>query len=138
MKRDARLRGLSSEHHQALVIARTLTADGAKLSKDDGAALARRFELEFEPHFRIEEEVLLPALRSVGAVALASRTIDDHDFLRIQITAAGAGDIDAARAFGERLREHVRFEESELFPACEALLPSEVLDEVARRCPKEA
>jgi len=31
----------------------------------------------------------------------------------------------------------VRFEERELFPACEALLPDAVLAEVARRAPKE-
>jgi hemerythrin-like domain-containing protein len=44
----------------------------------------------------------------------------------------------AARAFGERLGDHVRFEERELFPACEATLSDDVLDEVARRVPREA
>ena len=33
----------------------------------------------------------------------------------------------------ERLREHVRFEERELFPRCEELVPGALLDEVARR-----
>jgi hypothetical protein len=46
---------------------------------------------------------------------------------------ARGGDLPAARAIGERLRAHVRFEERELFPACEAALSDEVLEEVARR-----
>ena len=136
MKRDPRLRGLSSEHHQALVIARTLIA-GRDWTADDGARLSRRFELELEPHFRVEEEVLLPALRDAGAIALADRVVDDHAFLRAKVAEAAAGDGHAARSLGERLQEHVRFEERELFPACEELLASEVLDGVARRSPKE-
>lgn len=139
MKRDPRLHGLASEHHQALVLARKLaTAEG--WTPDDGAALARRFERELEPHFRTEEEVLLPALRALRtpeAQALAERTLADHAFLRAKISEARAGDAAGAKAFGERLQEHVRFEERELFPACERWLAPEVLDEVARRSPKD-
>lgn len=137
MKRDRRLRGLSSEHHQALVISRMLADTAGAWNAAEGAALSRRFEIEIEPHFRTEEEVLLPALRAAGAVALADRTLEDHTFVRTKVREAHTGDRDAARALGERLLDHVRFEERELFPACEELLLGEVLDEVARRCPKE-
>ena len=137
MKRDPRLRGLSSEHHQALVLARTLAAPNASWHAADGVLLGQRFDSELEPHFLIEEEVLLPGLRAVGRVDLVDRTIADHLFLRASASAARAGDAEAARAFGTRLGDHVRFEERELFPACEALLPDGVLDEVARRAPKE-
>ncbi|MCC6641424.1 MAG: hypothetical protein IT386_09715 [Deltaproteobacteria bacterium] len=41
------------------------------------------------------------------------------------------------QALGERLHAHVRFEEHELFPVCEALLPDAALAEVARRAPKD-
>ena len=99
-------------------------------------ALGLSFDSEMEPHFRVEEEVLLPALLVVGEVELVARTEQDHAWLRAQLAAARAGDGAAARAFGERLEAHVRFEERELFPACEALLPSQVLDEVGRRAPK--
>src|SRR5699024_3719240 len=71
MYRDPRLRGLSSEHHQALVLAVTLkkaakSGDAAML---DAAAkeLAERFETELDPHFIVEEELLLPALRARGS-----------------------------------------------------------------------
>lgn len=137
MKRDPRLRGLSSQHHQALVLARALIQEPLDWSLEHGLAFGERFDVELEPHFRIEDEVLLPALRRAGAVALAERTHIDHAFLRETVLAARRGDRVAARAFGERLGEHVRFEERELFPACEALLSDEVLAEVANRAPKE-
>lgn len=136
MKRDPRLHGLSSEHHHALVLARTLLAPGQAWGSVEGAALAERFAAELEPHFQLEEEILLPALRAAGATSLAIRTDEDHGFLRAKMSLAAGGDYEAAAAFGQRLQEHVRFEERELFPACEALLTREVLDEVARRCPK--
>ncbi len=136
MKRDVRLQGLSSEHHQALVIARSLTRPTATWTAEEGAALRRRFEAELEPHFCVEEQVLLPGLRRVGEEELVARIEADHAFLRESVVEAAAGDGAVARAFGERLHAHVRFEERELFPACERLLSEEVLDEVARRAPK--
>lgn len=137
MKRDPRLQGLSSEHHQALVLARSLRALVAAGRADAAAAraLAERFRRELEPHFRVEDEVLLPALRSAGERALVERTAADHAFLRGLASAAGEGRVEGLGAFAERLAEHVRFEEGELFPACEARLPAGVLQEVARRVP---
>ena len=136
MNRDIRLHGLSSDHHRALVLARSVDDLAASWTDDDGAVLGRRFDAELEPHFRVEDDVLLPALRRAGAAALADRTAEDHAFLREQIAAARAGDGGAARAFGQRLGAHVRFEERELFPACEELLPAKVLDEILRVSPK--
>jgi hemerythrin-like domain-containing protein len=124
MKRDPRLRGLSSEHHQALVLARELGSGDALL-----AELQARFARELEPHFRIEEEVLLPALRAIGEHELVARTEREHAALRQLVDRGGLA------AFAETLIEHVRFEERELFPCCEARLPGEVLAEVARRSP---
>lgn len=137
MKHDPRLNGLSSEHHQALVLARHLTEEEHPWTAEDGVTLGTRFVLEFEPHFRVEEEVLIPALRRAGATSLVDRIAADHAFLRSSVEAARGGDAWAARAFGERLRDHVRFEEREVFPACAETLPDDVLDEVARRAPKE-
>ena len=137
MKRDARLRGLSSEHHQALVLARMLVEHERTWALVDGVLLGRRFDAELEPHFRIEDDVLLPALRLAGALQLVDRTAEDHAFLRRQVELARTGNEGAERAFATRLGDHVRFEERELFPACEALLPSGVLDEVARRSPHQ-
>ena len=137
MKRDVRLRGLSSDHHHALVLVRALT--GRLAAGQPGAALATelsaRFAADLEPHFQIEEQVLLPALRAAGETALAQRTCDDHTALRRAVAAIARGDFAQIASFAERLSAHVRFEERELFPCCEACLADEVLDEVSRRVP---
>ncbi len=138
MKRDPRLRGLSSEHHHALVLARALgDAVASGLHDPDYAhALATRFDREIAPHFRVEEEVLLPALRAVGELELVERTERDHETLRAHAAEVGRGETGRLGEFAYHLREHVRFEERELFPICEARLPPEVLDEVQRRAPQ--
>jgi hypothetical protein len=141
MKRDPRLHGLSSDHHHALRLAWDIK-QAAQQGALDAALLARvraTFDAELVPHFSVEEEVLLTALGASGApeaAPLAERTLADHAGLRAELAAAEAGDLARLVAFGERLTAHVRFEEGELFPACERLLPDAVLDEAARRAPK--
>ncbi len=137
MKRDPRLRGLSSDHHQALVLARRVARRAAAGTLDAALArdVVRMLRDDLEPHFVIEEEVLLPPLEEAGAGGLARRTHEDHRFLRASARAAAGGDLEHLAAFAERLTAHVRFEEQELFPACEEKLPDAVLEEVARRAP---
>jgi hemerythrin-like domain-containing protein len=137
MKRDLRLRGLSSEHHRALTLARSLDRQVRAGGDLAGAAgeLVRRFDAELEPHFRVEEELLLPALQQAGAVALVERTEADHRALRAHAAAARVGRTDGLLSFADHLTEHVRFEERELFPFCEAALDATVLDAVALRAP---
>ncbi|HEY8379877.1 MAG TPA: hemerythrin domain-containing protein [Nannocystis sp.] len=137
MKRDPRLHGLSSDHHHALVLAHRLAQRVAEGSAD--AEVARRFAEDFAreiaPHFEIEEEVLLPALRAVGEVGLAQRTETEHAELRALVAVARTGGCEELGRLAQRLREHVRFEERELFPVCEAKLPDAVLAAVASRAP---
>ena len=121
--RDVRLRGLSSEHHAALVWARRLRRGV------DREPLAERFARELEPHFAVEERWLAPALVDAGQSALATRLLAEHALLRRLVASEDHA------AFAEALFAHVRFEERELFPACERL-PAVVLEAVARACPK--
>jgi len=83
--------------------------------------LARAFE-GLAPHFALEERVLLPALVRAGRADLAARTIDEHTDLRVALA--------SPLRFAELLEAHVRFEERELFPACEELVP-DALDALA-------
>lgn len=138
MRRDPRLHGLTSDHHHALVLARSLSALVATGAADAHAAreLAARFEREIEPHFRVEEDLLLPALLGAGEPDLVRRTVEDHAFLRERAASASRGLADGLASFAARLQEHVRFEETELFPCCESKVEDVVLDEVARRAPK--
>src|SRR5690625_5561136 len=88
MYRDPRLRGLSSDHHQALVLAvmlkKAAKSGNEATLKAAAQELAERFERELDPHFIVEEEVLLPALRARGASEydLIERTEVDHAWLR--------------------------------------------------------
>jgi hypothetical protein len=142
VKRDPRLQRLSSDHHQGLVLARRVeraVVEGnasAELLAGVRAALAG----ELEGHFAVEEDVLAPALRAVGLGELATRIERDHAELRRLAREADAdGDAagDAARAalgaFARLLRDHIRWEERELFVTCESALTAEVLAEAARR-----
>ncbi len=135
VKRDARLRGLSSDHHRALALARSLAAraEEAGAGAALAAELAARFASELEPHFRIEEEVLLPALLATGEVGLSRRTAEEHTALRRAAAVIASGDFARIPDFAGRLAAHVRFEERELFPCCEQRLSGEVLREVERR-----
>ncbi|MCC6524706.1 MAG: hemerythrin domain-containing protein [Polyangiaceae bacterium] len=140
MKRDLRLHGLSSDHHHALVLARRLLRASTQERRDPArvAQVRDRLDRELAPHFAVEEELLVPALRAAGEQATVERVLSDHAALRAVLTAGAEGDVDRLAGFAELLTEHVRFEERELFPLCEQRVPAAVLDEVALRAPKRS
>jgi hypothetical protein len=128
VKRSAALTPLSHDHQHALDAAlRLRRADEATLD----AAIAgfqEFFEREGRRHFAIEEELVLPALPADDPewAAGVERVRDDHAAIR---AAAGAlGDAADARALGERLNDHVRFEERTLFPLIERRLAGAELE----------
>lgn len=123
MKRSPPLLKLSREHHVALGIA--LHIDRAA----DPAARAvlleafpRRFRDELDPHFREEEDDLLPRLAAAGLDELVGRTLDEHRRMRLLAGRVEAGDWPALQELGDLLRAHVRFEERELFEVAERVL----------------
>ena len=135
MKRHPALQPLSDDHHAALVLARQLrlaaerSPGRAELTPiwDD---LRQRFARELEPHFRVEEERLFPQLAAAGEPALAEQARSDHARLRELVH--GEADAQAAAEFAQRLHRHVRFEERELFPRAEAVLPLAILEAAGR------
>lgn len=139
MKRSRGLIQLSREHHAALVLAkraRRAAVATAEATRDCIAAVRTAFATELEPHFRVEEDYLLPALAKLGrpeAAALVEQTLAEHAFLRALAARLAAGDEGCLDRFGEALAAHVRFEEQALFPAAESMLAHEALDAV-RRC----
>jgi hemerythrin-like domain-containing protein len=145
VKRHPALRELSSDHHQGLVQARRLlkAGSGAGGSQEREAALeevARAF-LAFwsehtAPHFRAEEEVLLPDFARYGdpSIEPVVRVIVEHikirrlvDDLRRQ-NEEGAPSVETMHAIGEILRAHIRHEEDVLFPLIEGIMPEEALE----------
>jgi hemerythrin-like domain-containing protein len=139
MKRDDALAPLSRDHHQALYQAVQL-----KRADEAGAVAAVRAMVEFFDghgalHFRVEEDVLLPAyVRDGGADPSDEaivRVLTDHVWIRARIASLrGAGDLplEDVRELGERLDDHVRHEERVLFPAIEAALSAEQLSALGR------
>src|SRR5512140_1261736 len=127
MKRSRELKPLSSEHHQALLVAFQLKqglaghADSAGAPKDlpGLAGLARRFDEQIlRAHTRAEEELLGKYLAAQDMARLRT----EHSELRRLVgtsRANGSGVRADLGAFADLLERHVRWEERELFPYAE-------------------
>ena len=112
-----------------------------KLKRTDaaGAAEARAafvdfWEREGRDHFRVEEELLLPAYARHGQhdhPAVVQVLVEHVDLRRRSedVAAAAEPDPDELHELGERLERHIRHEERVLFPLIEEALPA---DELAR------
>lgn len=137
MKRDDRLRDLSDDHHSALVLARRARSAAdcvhAAQRREVWDDVVRAFARDLAPHFAIEERLLWPALVSAGEGALAERMRADHERLRGLLDDPRPDTLRLSE-FGALLRDHVRFEERELFPVAQERLPDDVLDAVALAC----
>lgn len=123
MRRSEALKPLSREHHHALFVAKEV-----RDADESGAGAARDALLEFWQdegalHFRIEEEVLLPGSGLAGPDrdGEVARMLSEHleirrRFARVE---SGGADLTALKDLAGLLRDHVRFEERELFPRIE-------------------
>ena len=132
MKRDVRLRAFSRDHHHALVLARFIAAIDLRGALDAEVVklVKERFEAEIVPHFDIEE-ILLRALDGRGVDELVRRTRDEHRRMLALVVAASTSDASPLCELSRLMTDHVRFEERELYPACETHLPTELLELVA-------
>jgi iron-sulfur cluster repair protein YtfE (RIC family) len=135
MKRAPALRGLSEQHHHGLVAARhlRLAAAGERPLEETIAQFLRAWSDEIEPHFRAEEEVLLPefGLAAEPEHPLITRTLTEHVALRrsVRLLRLSEGELRQALAaqLGRDLDDHIHFEERVLFPAVEGALSASML-----------
>jgi iron-sulfur cluster repair protein YtfE (RIC family) len=127
MKRTEALVHLSRDHHHGLFVALQLvraSEDTATAARD---AFLAFWEQEGRDHFRVEEEVLLPAFARHASPEHADvvRVLTDHVELR-RLAADLAADPrpapEALHELGGRLRAHIRHEERVLFPLIETAL----------------
>ena len=145
-KRSRELRPLSSEHHQALLVAFQLKqglaghGDSAGAPKDLPGllALTRRYEdALLHTHTKAEEDLLG---RYLGEEQLKRLRAEHAEMIRL-VEAAKAGHAPETRAalaaFADLLERHVRWEERELFPAIEDAVEEadlvNVLDQLEKR-----
>jgi iron-sulfur cluster repair protein YtfE (RIC family) len=131
MKRHPALVPLSHDHHHGLVQARRLrtaaeTADPPAVAR----AFLRFFAEETVAHFRDEEELLFPLLaESEEAREPLVRALLEHQRIHALVgrlsgqVEAGAPETELMSELGEVLEAHIRFEERQLFPLVERLVP---------------
>lgn len=136
VKRSRELKPLSSEHHQALLVAFQLKKGLAGHSESAGApkdlpglmSLARRFDDQIlKAHARAEEELLGRYLPESDMRRLQSEHGEMARFIESARTAKPPEMRAALSAFADLLERHVRWEERELFGACEERMDGEAL-----------
>jgi len=143
MERDQRLIRLSREHHHGLVMAlrieRELPTADMPAMQALYADLVRFWSAGLLPHFGAENECLLAriALRSDPGLQHAGRLQRDHremeDLVAAMAAARTADDRRSAlEVFGVRLRDHIRWEERDLFEWIQQTLTTDEMDEVGR------
>jgi hypothetical protein len=136
MKRDPALVSLSRDHHQALFVAQKLRRATTQTADEARAAFIAFWEGHGRAHFRLEEEVLLPAYAAFGDPhhPVVARVLCDHVAIRHRADALARDSAPAVadlHAAGDRLAEHVRLEERQLFPLVEDAMPAASLAAVA-------
>lgn len=137
MKRIAELRDLSDDHHTGLVLARwckkSARADFELSAESAWKQVVEASSAHLEPHFRIEEQHLLPELESIGEDVLARRVREEHTALRAML---GSESVDRAllERFGLLLESHIRFEEREVFEGTQHRLGQEALAAISAAC----
>ena len=136
MKRGDFLRALSRDHHRGLSTALRLKRATSATAGEDRERFLDFWRAEGRRHFRIEEEVLLPAYARYSEVnePAVVRVLTEHVDLRrraMDLEANERPEVDQLHELGERLRRHIRHEERVLFPRIEAAIPEVELGDVA-------
>lgn len=136
MKRAAALVRLSRDHHESLVASQRLRRATAATSRDAREVFLAFWDRGGARHFRVEEEVLLPAFAGWGDAyePLVAQTLCDHVAIRMRIQGLRDNrqtELADLHALGDALAAHVRMEERELFSLIERTIPAADLDVVA-------
>lgn len=119
MKRHPLLQPLSQEHHHTLALCLRILRDPNRDHRED---ICRHF-VDLEQHFQSEEAMFAPWWAALRRPDLQERFLREHALLRGMFRAADFQSAQWNTAFASALRDHARFEERELFPALETVLP---------------
>jgi hemerythrin-like domain-containing protein len=136
-RRHETLIPLSHEHHDALMLAWRLRS--GDLSKREPELRARHvsafFEYRLIKHFKLEEDVLFPAVRAVlgPEASLINELLGDHRELRASAGSIKAGAHDQVDKFCDLLDRHIRTEERQLFVLAQNRMKPEEMAELGRQ-----
>lgn len=136
MKRDPAIASLSRDHHQALRVAQLLRRATPSTAGAARTAFLTFWDAHGHEHFRLEEDVLLPAFAAHGDPfhPLVARTLCEHVDIRHRATALTRDQtppLEILHELGAVLAAHVRGEERELFVLIEQAIPAEDLAALA-------
>jgi hemerythrin-like domain-containing protein len=137
VKRGEFLRALSRDHHHGLSVALRLKRTTSATARADRQQFLDFWRAEGRRHFRVEEEVLLPAYARHSGVdePAVVRVLTEHVDLRrraIELEANEWPEVGQLHELGERLQRHIRHEERVLFPKMEAAIPEGELGNLAK------
>jgi hemerythrin-like domain-containing protein len=135
MKRHKSLVPLSHDHHKGLVEARHLR-EGTAPPREAAERFLGFWRSELSRHFREEEDVLLPvfARHTDPRRVEIAETLLQHveirrgvDELEQALETGSLADTSLAVRLGELLHAHIRYEEDQVFPAIEGVVPEDEL-----------
>ena len=131
IKRSKELVPLSKEHHEGLLFGWKIKQG---LQNGTDKAIISRFiqwfwENELEQHLRKEEEILAAHLPDENE--LVQRMFREHEELEALINInVMIADEDIFRQIADGVHDHIRFEERELFPYAEKVIPANELEAI--------
>jgi hemerythrin-like domain-containing protein len=153
MWRDPSLHPLSHQHQHGLALSvlidRGLKADPSDKKADELAGkVAATWDVELQGHFRVEEEILFPAVEPLlEPSGIVADLIGQHRRMEALIRsigeASGPPRIELLTEFGSVLSNHIRTEERQLFEQIQARLSKDQMaalgkqidESVQRVCP---
>ena len=133
MLRDKNLIPLSRQHQHALALCvrldRAMQAGDIDLEAWQGE-IQQQFESEIGIHFAAEERELFPAAERFPELqSLVDELLAEHVFLRDCFSRAAARSLDqhSLGDLGEKLAQHIRKEERQLFEGMQKVMSSQQL-----------
>jgi iron-sulfur cluster repair protein YtfE (RIC family) len=133
MLRDRNLVPLSHQHQRVLALCvrldRAVHAGEVDLESWQ-AEIQQHFESEVSVHFAAEEKVIFPAAGQVQELkSIITELRAEHDSLRRLFSQAAQRELDLTRLteFIEKLAQHIRKEERQLFEGMQAAMTPEQL-----------
>lgn len=149
MKRHPAFVALSQEHHDGLLLATRLQQGTNALlrlwSHDlhwQSEYVVKFFDDNLRQHFSVEEEIVFPVARQYlpEHSGMVQKLVDQHndmisiaESLRIPVEEKLQN---LLTQLGKILEAHIRIEEREFFPLCEARIPEEQIRAMGKRIDK--
>jgi hemerythrin-like domain-containing protein len=138
IKRSKQLTPLSKDHHDGLLFAWKIK-QGLKSGADIKliAEYAQWFwKNHLQEHFREEEQILAPHIPADNE--LLKQMFDEHDEIEAMIYInENIPDAILLGNLAQAIDDHIRFEERQLFPYAEKIIPEKELNLVYEQLPKE-